>query len=100
MGVSRRRLDLPVAQQTPDHGKGLAQGQGAADVRVAQVMDPHAIEARARADGPPGLVDVPKVRARLPARYDPRVAGRGGAKDPRGVGDRVIATVILDRVQH
>ena len=44
MGVARRGLYLAVAQQLPDHREGLAQRQGAAGVRVSQVVDPDALE--------------------------------------------------------
>ena len=38
---------------------------------MAQIVQPQALESRTLADGPPGLVDVPEVRPRLPAGYDP-----------------------------
>ena len=48
--VARRSSNLFVAQQTPDHGKGLAQGQGAAGVRMTEVVDPDIMKSSARPD--------------------------------------------------
>ena len=73
MRVSRRGLDLSVAQKAPDHGKGLAQGQGAAGVRMTEVVDPDIMKSSARPDDLPGVIDLAQVRTRLPAGYDPGI---------------------------
>ena len=71
--VARRGLDLSVAQQTSDHREAFSQRQGAAGVRMAQVVQPDVMKSRARSYGAPSLVDVPQVRARLPAWQDPGI---------------------------
>jgi len=48
---------------------------------VAEIVQPHVPEARAVPYETPGLVDVPEMRPRLPARYDPGAVV--GAKEVR-----------------
>ena len=76
MGVARRGLDLPVAQQLPDHREGLPQRQGAAGVGMSQIVDPDVFQARLLADDSPDVIEAAQAPARLPAGYDPRVAGQ------------------------
>ena len=55
MGVPRRRLHLPVAEQLPDHRQPLAQGERTERVGVPQVVKPDPVEAGSLANAVPGV---------------------------------------------
>ena len=96
MRVSRRDLNLRVAEQLPDHRQALAQRQRARGKAVPQVVDAYVAQAGARPDAPPRVLQVGEMGARLPAGNDPgivRVARQGGEHrssryPPGGVGRR------------
>ncbi len=91
MRVARGGLDPRVAQELPDHGESLAERESPRCERMAQVMEAHFVKARARADGPPGVIELPEVRTRLPAGDHPGIAGgarESGEELHRGLRER------------
>ena len=64
MGVTGGSLHLGVSQQFSDHWQTLADQQPAAGERVPQVMNSYIVERGARADAPPGMLQVSKMTSR------------------------------------
>ena len=91
MSVTGDRLDLGVAKELPDHRQPLAECQGARGEAVTEIVDAHVVEACARPDAPPRMLQVGEVGARLAALDHPevvRIAGqrRPAASRPRASG--------------
>ena len=73
MGVSRRGLDLRVAEELADHRQALASGDRHGGEGVAQVVDTDVLNTGALANTPPGRLQVGQVRAGVLPRDDPGV---------------------------
>ena len=91
MGVTGGCLHLGVSQQFSDHWQTLADQQPAAGETVSQVMNSYIVERGARADAPPGMLQVSKMTSRFAPRDYPGVAVT--PVDALKDGDRRIAEI-------
>ena len=74
MGVTGGCLHLGVSQQFSDHWQTLAHQQPAAGEAVTKIVDAHVVKPGARADTPPGMLQVSKMTSRFAPRDHPGVA--------------------------
>lgn len=56
VSITRRRLDLGVAEQFSDHREALAEGQAPRSEGVAQIVDPHILHRGQLADALPRML--------------------------------------------
>lgn len=74
MRIPRRRLNLAVAEQLPDHRQSLAGGgNGGRGKRMPQVVNANVLEASARSHALPEWLQVGEPGARQDANDHPRV---------------------------
>ena len=86
--VARRRRDLLVSEQPPDHGQALTQRKRPAGVGMPEIMDSHVVDTRARPDGPPVVIEVREAAPSLLCGDHPGVSRRTGDRVEHVQGGR------------